>query len=118
MKLHIGKEIEKIMSEKGIKPEWLAQKLSTSRRNLYDILKREELSTSQLVIVSKALKHDFFSLYQDQTGLLPNVVEEPATMYNNASSKHVVMVSVQLDGNPLTADYWIDKIKRLNAALA
>jgi predicted transcriptional regulator len=112
MELHIGEEIKKVLEEKGLKPDWLAKKISTSRRNLYDILKREEIGTNQLLQISKALNYDFFSLYQDESF---STVSDSSIAFEK---KPMVMVSVQLDGSPATAEYWISKIKKLNAAIA
>jgi predicted transcriptional regulator len=113
MKLHIGSQIKRVLEEKGITPDWLAQKISTSRRNLYDILKRDEISTKQLLQISKALKYDFFMLYSEAD---PELISSEPIMQLEAKRK--IMVSVELDGNPLTAEFWIEKIKKLNAAMA
>jgi hypothetical protein len=64
--MHIGKEIRKVMDEKGVKPTWLAQQINTTRRNMYDMLKRSDLSVSVLAEISKKLDFNFFSLYNDQ----------------------------------------------------
>jgi predicted transcriptional regulator len=113
MKLHIGSQIRRVLEEKGITPDWLAQKISTSRRNLYDILKRDEISTKQLLQISKALKYDFFTLYSEADLELAS-----SESMLQLETKRKIMVSVELDGNPLTAEFWIEKIKKLNAAMA
>jgi DNA-binding Xre family transcriptional regulator len=61
--MHIGKEIKKIMEQRGIKATWLAQEISTSRRNLYDILEREDINAGVLAKISKKLGHNFFAYY-------------------------------------------------------
>lgn len=63
--MHIGKEIRKVMDQRGVKPAWLAQQISTSRRNMYDILKRADISTGVLVEISKYLGFNFLSLYNE-----------------------------------------------------
>lgn len=110
MELHIGSEIKRVMEEKGIQPEWLAQRINTSRRNLYDILQRQEISTGQLLEISKALDYDFFQLYQ-------SMVAEPAEPYKTGKSRKKISVTVELDGLQSTLDYWLDVLKKVNTSL-
>jgi hypothetical protein len=110
MELHIGTEIRKVLEQKGITPDWLAQKISTSRRNLYDILTRDEISTGQLSEISRALDFDFFSLYR------PVQANEPHGQYNRLERKRVSIV-VELDGLQTTLENWCDTLKKINAAL-
>lgn len=110
MDLHIGSEIKRIMEEKGIQPEWLAQRINTSRRNLYDILQRQEISTGQLLEISRALEYDFFELYK-------TVVNEPEEGYSTSRAPHRVAITVELDGSQSTLDYWTELLKKLNASL-
>lgn len=116
MKLHIGSEIRRVMQEKGITPEWLAQQISTSRRNLYDILNREEISTSQLQDFSQALDYDFFALYQKASN---TTVNEPLEQYGNrAITRHATLsVVIELDGLQTTLDQWVERLQKINAAL-
>lgn len=115
MNLHIGSEIRKVMQERGITPDWLAQQISTSRRNLYDILNREEISTKQLADFSKALDFDFFSLFQRQSF---EGVNEPTEEYNNGKGRHsTITVMIELDGLQTTLDQWITRLQKINAAL-
>lgn len=111
MELHIGSEIRRVLEEKGITPEWLANKISTSRRNVYDILKRSDISTGQLTEISQALEYDFFGLYQ------PTTVNEDDLMYETVKRRKSVMVSVELDGLQTTLDQWFDTLKKINSAL-
>jgi predicted transcriptional regulator len=110
MELHIGSEIKRVMEEKGIQPEWLAQKINTSRRNLYDILQRQEISTGQLLEISRALDYDFFQLYQ-------SAVCEPNESYKVNKPHKKVSVTVELDGLQTTLDYWLDVLKKMNTSL-
>lgn len=58
------------MVSRGIKPGFLAQEISTSRRNLYDILERSDINAGVLAKISRTLGFNFFDLYTDG---LPNV---------------------------------------------
>lgn len=116
MNLHIGTEIRTVLDQKGITPEWLAQKISTSRRNMYDIFTRDEISTGQLSEISKALEFDFFSLYQKSLST-DYVVNEPQEKYQRVSKK-VLSVTIELDGDETTLKYWFDKLKKVNASLS
>jgi len=118
MNLHIGSEIKRVLNEKGITPEWLAKKITTSRRNLYDILTREEIGTKQLMQISKALNYDFFSLFQDESEIAA-MVNDPLSYYENLPKpKPTVLVSVSLDGEETTLRFWFDKLTKINAAMA
>jgi hypothetical protein len=112
MELHIGTEISKVLEQKGIKPEFLAKQINTSRRNVYDILKRKEIGTGQLVAISKALHFDFFALYQDEE--IPDVVSEPSLNYIKRAR---VVVSVELDGLESTLKEWVSKLTAINQVI-
>lgn len=109
MELHIGSEIKRVIEEKGIVAEWLAQQINTSRRNLYDILQRDEISTGQLLEISKALNYDFFKLYRSQ-------VNEPESSYEKRK-RETVTVTVELDGLQTTLDKWVNKLTAINSVL-
>jgi hypothetical protein len=111
MNLHIGSEIKRVLEEKGITPEWLATQINTSRRNMYDIFSREEISTGMLTAISAALNFDFFTLFSN-----PGGVEEPELKYIPAKRKNVV-VSVELDGMQSTLDHWIGQLTAINQVL-
>lgn len=62
--MHIGKKIEAVFIDKGLKISVFADKLGTVRDNIYKIFKREDISTSLLLKISEILEHDFFKYYQ------------------------------------------------------
>jgi hypothetical protein len=109
MNLHIGSEIRRVLEKNGTTPDWLATQINTSRRNLYDILNREEINTGQLFEISKALDFNFFELYQAH-------VEEPKEEYK-IESRDKVSVVVHLDGLQTTLDKWIAKLTSINQIL-
>lgn len=119
MKLHIGKEIRRVLEEKGITAKWLAQKINTSDRNLYDLLTRDEIGTGQLKEISKILNYDFFSLYQkalhkEDKNFPASLSAEPEAEY---TKRHTVSVMVELDGLETTLESWVTTLKKLNAAM-
>jgi predicted transcriptional regulator len=61
--MHIGKEIERVYNEKGLKIAIFAEKLGTFKDNIYKIFKREDISTSLLLKISEILEFDFFKFY-------------------------------------------------------
>jgi hypothetical protein len=63
MSIHIGKEIEKVLNEKRFKQLDLAQAINTVPSNVKRLLSRESIDTNQLLLISKALDHNFFELY-------------------------------------------------------
>lgn len=111
MELHIGNEIKRVLEEKGIKPEFVAQRISTSVRNFYDILTREEISTGQLSQISKALDYDFFSLYQHDL----DMAKEHDMGYVKRAK---VVVSVELDGLETTLREWVTRLTKINSVIS
>lgn len=75
------------MDAKGVKPTWLAQQISTTRRNMYDMLRRADLSTSVLAEISKKLEFNFFALYNDQ---LPNGWRNRCGVWQTETRKRIV----------------------------
>lgn len=67
--MHIGKELHRFVKEKGVKVGWLASQINTSRRNMQDMFKREDLSTLTLIQLSKILKHDFLNDVRKESSL-------------------------------------------------
>ena len=114
MKLHIGKEIRRILEEKGITAKWLAQKINTSDRNLYDLLTRDEIGTGQLSEISIALGFDFFALYQRGLEGTGNKLEEPPLNY---TTRKKITITIELDGSEEKLDECYKTLKRVNAAL-
>jgi hypothetical protein len=111
MELHIGKEIEKIYHNSGMKLSEFAKRINTSPRNVYSIFERPEIKTDQLLKISKVLNHDFFGLYRTE----PSSVEEPKLQYSKAKNK--VTILVELDGLQSTLDQYIKKLKAINETL-
>lgn len=59
-KYHIGHEIEKEMRAKGKTVRELAREINLSPQAVYDILKKDYISTDRLGMVQRALGRDFF----------------------------------------------------------
>jgi hypothetical protein len=112
MQVHIGKEIEKIYQNSGMKLSEFAKRINTSTRNVYSIFARAEIKTDQLVKISEVLKFDFFSLYIHSKG---DVVHEPSEPYTKSRNK--VMITIELDGQRSTLDQHIKKLTSINQLL-
>src|SRR5579859_906108 len=111
MEIHIGKEIEKIYENSGMKLSEFAKRINTSTRNVYSIFERSEIKTDQLLKISKVLNHDFFALYKQETVQ----VEEPREEYGKPKGK--VVITVELDGLQATLDQVIKKLRAINEAI-
>jgi len=57
--LHIGIIIQNKMEEEGRSANWLANKLSCTRQNVYKIYEKSNIDMVQLLNISRALKHNF-----------------------------------------------------------
>lgn len=63
--LHIGEIIKREMERQERSPSWLAHKINCQRSNIYYIFKQKSINTELLLLISKALNHNFFSYYSD-----------------------------------------------------
>jgi hypothetical protein len=93
MMLHIGKEIEKIFTESGIKMSVFAKKLNTVPRNVYNIFSRESLDTETLYAISIILKFDFFRLYFNPKISLPIIKSKKIFSSDNKR----VSITIEVD---------------------
>ena len=64
--LHIGQEIQRKAKEIKVSAAELAEKINTTKQNVYLLFKRKSIDTDQLEMISKALGYDFFDLYKNQ----------------------------------------------------
>ena len=62
-KIHIGKIIESHLKSKNMSARELADKICCSTRNVYKILDKESVDTSQLQRISNTLNHNFFTYF-------------------------------------------------------
>ena len=69
MELHIGKKIKDRAEQLRIGPTELAEKINSSKQNIYSIFKRDSLDTAILSKISIALEYDFFSLYSERKNI-------------------------------------------------
>lgn len=76
----IGKKIEEIFQEKGMKLSEFANRINRTPRSIYDIFKRDSIDTDLLFKISKALDHDFFNYYSFSDAKTPEV-NEPIKKY-------------------------------------
>lgn len=59
-KYHIGHEIEKEMRAQGMTARQLAEKINLSPQAVYDIFKKNHITTDRLAMVQRVLGRDFF----------------------------------------------------------
>jgi transcriptional regulator with XRE-family HTH domain len=75
------------------------------------------IQVEQLEKIAKYFKMSIQELlsYPDESEPNPNQVMESFPTYQK---RRTLTLSIELDGEKSTVDYWIDKIKKVNAALA
>jgi transcriptional regulator with XRE-family HTH domain len=61
--IHIGELIKEIMKKQNVTQRELAQKLGCTEANVSKILRKSSLNTTQLLDISRILRHDFFQYY-------------------------------------------------------
>lgn len=76
MKIHIGREIETKFQESGLKLPVFAEMINTGERNVYSIFKRADINLGMLNKISKALKFNFLSLYEQKMPELKHLEDE------------------------------------------
>jgi transcriptional regulator with XRE-family HTH domain len=112
MSIHIGKEIERIYQQSGMKLSEFAKRINTSSRNVYSIFERAEIKTDQLLKIGEVLKYDFFSLYSVRSGNESSQVSEPPETYTKRMKK--VVVTIELDGQQATLENHIQQLTAIN----
>lgn len=95
MQVHIGKKIKERAAALNIKPADLAEKINTSKQNMYGIFKRSSLDTALLSQLSKALDYDFFLYYQKSKSYKAEDSKLPTYEYN--ASVHQEIKSLRND---------------------
>ena len=78
MKPHIGKKIREAVLRSGMTVTEFASRANCSRRNAYEIFRKQSLDTSLLSKIGSVLGHDFFRYYrQDENPERKNKAAEP-----------------------------------------
>ena len=57
--VHIGREIERVLRERGITVTEFANRICCHRKNVYDIFTRKSIDIDRLIRISEALDYDF-----------------------------------------------------------
>lgn len=66
--IHIGREIKKILDEKGIGYSTVGQWLNVDRSSVYHMLSKKSIDIDRLIILSQHLNYDFIKeIYQKPT---------------------------------------------------
>lgn len=92
--IHIGKEIEKVFTKKGIKISVFATKLNTVPRNVYNIFTRESIDTETLYKISQILHYDFFRLYFSQKFNEP-LIKNDSLFSKSLSKKLSITIEIE-----------------------
>ncbi len=92
--IHVGKEIEKVFTKKGIKISVFASKLNTVPRNVYNIFTRESIDTEILFKISQILQYDFFRLYFNQK-LNEPLIKNDALFSKSLSKKLSITIEIE-----------------------
>lgn len=58
--VHVGKLVQTVFQRSGLKMTAFADRMETTRQNVYKIFQRESLSTDLLFRLSEELDYDFF----------------------------------------------------------
>ena len=66
MVLHIGKEIQRVMEQRGQTVVGLAREYGCSRIHMYRIFDKSSIDTAMLLRFSTILAFDFFQIYSEE----------------------------------------------------
>lgn len=72
MKVHRGKIAEKAVRESGVSLTSLAERLSVSRRTLYNYFLQPDLSIHTLLAIGKNIHVDFSKMLPKETYVIPS----------------------------------------------
>ena len=64
-KIQIGKHIKQQFLQSKLSIEEFANSIGCNRDNVYDIFRRDNINTNQLLKIGKILNHDFFKIYSE-----------------------------------------------------
>ena len=125
--MHIGKQIKKVLKDKGMGVSELARRINTNRNNVYDIFLRENIDTALLKKISAALQHDFFRYFTGIKEVLPGdeirsnkpvIAGEPDVRYT--ISKEIITLQHKIEQlqkeNRLLRKWLKDKEKMIEMA--
>ena len=86
--IHIGKLIKRVVKERGMTITEFGKRISTHRRNVYDIFERESVDTALLQKVSDILEHDFFGYYKQARSKEIRLLNESSKEYKRADKNN------------------------------
>ncbi|MFD2961305.1 MULTISPECIES: hypothetical protein [Olivibacter] len=66
MDLSIGEIIGNAIRENGLSVTYVAQQMGMSRKGITELLKRDDMTLSQIKAFSKILQKDFIQIYKDK----------------------------------------------------
>ncbi|SDM39553.1 hypothetical protein [Pedobacter antarcticus] len=112
MNIHIGKEIKKIVDQKGWSIVHFAKEANMSYRTALYLFDRTDTSIEQLLNVSKVLDYDFMQLFRgkinNEETLQQNVHEE-----NNMKKDFITMnISLQIGGRQSVYENFPELIRK------
>ncbi len=85
MQRHIGEKVLELVEERNINKTKLAEKLLTSRHNLYMIFERPDLDTGLLRRLCTELDFDFFKWVSGDDNVQPN---QPSVFNDQRAEYH------------------------------
>ncbi len=98
--VNIGKIIEDEFNASGLQISYFAQKINTSKRNVYNIFRRKSIDTNLLFKISEILNKDFFEIYSEKLTISKkeiSIIGERREGYNNKSGvKKIVQLEIEL----------------------
>lgn len=84
---HMGTAVYEVFLKSGMTPEQFADKIGCARGNVYNIFKRQSINAEQLVLISRALNHNFLldlaKLVDENVSLPVNYSEDDSNFNEN-----------------------------------
>jgi hypothetical protein len=95
---HIGKKIEEVFNNSGMRISHFARAINTVPRNVYMIFEKPDIKTSQLQRIGKVLNHDFFKYYvqEEEEDSKPKTRGVHITFYLDGSEESFQEASILL----------------------
>ncbi|WP_373399725.1 hypothetical protein V8V91_08710 [Algoriphagus halophilus] len=117
--VHRGEIVNKILRQKGVNLTNLAKSIGVSKPTLYIQLDRSDMFTSYILKIGEELDIDFTQYIPDlNEDLADNIVSEPVEKIEFKKSPEPLEMMVKLDGTEGTLHRVIDRLMRINEAIA
>ncbi len=97
MSIHIGKEILRVLQERGMTKARFAERIGRNRVNIYGLFRSPDCNTAVLRKVCVALDYDFFRMLSNELQASPDKVAEPGAAFKSPGGRTPMRIVIEVD---------------------